>query len=413
MLSEAFVVGRVPTEALRKPSEDFRPNLSPLRTSSTASGWSQFVTAGALLAAAALRLGRRRNRATREEPAAATASLVPQAFSGATILVNTGLDARKAAQSTSGVTMRFKYLRQRRMKDYGRHSGHNKPDWMHWSGTGWKRRGIWTRDKKVELWLKWSVEMQNKPKTSHRVARREVMRKFKLMKRDRAVQRMFNIQTWRERMRANAKMHGLEYRELREEIKEKKIHLNRKMMSELGIYDRNVLSTIIQVAVPDWRERVVEKENEGIKKTYTTEELDSIALPYLESQYADLYTDPCIRFNRTVTDWGVEYTIDSGNDEKSWADMIAQTPELANFQVPDHWVQDTLKQEEEVPLEMAFAPRDETLDPLYNKYMREVRATQEAREEALAAGKSPKDLGLREEPLKREDWFEGKPQSWL
>jgi len=299
------------------------------------------------------------------------------------------------------------------MNNYGTHNGRNKPDRLHWSGTGWKKGGIWKRDRKVEKWLKWAVSFNGLAKTGPKCAKRWVMRLFKNMKTCRWIDRKTRRNTWKWRIKANAMLHGIEYDEMKIRLKEACIWLNRKSLSELGVYDRNVLSNVFQVAVPNWRERKVEYDNKGKKKMYTTEELDAIALPYLEDQYAELYTDPCIRFNRTVTDWGVEYTIDSGKDEKSWADMIAQSPELANFQVPDHWVQDSMKQEEEVPLELAFGPRDETLDVAYKQYKDQVRKVQAAREEALAEGKSPKDVGMREVPLTREDWFAPKPQSWL
>jgi len=358
--------------------------------------------------AATLRLGQRRRRATHDQPN--VVEIRPSLFSGATPYENLGLDARKAVNN-SRVTRNYVYKAPKRPDGYGQHGG-RRPKHLPWQATGWKKMGIWKKDRKVEMWLKWSVNQSNQERTNFGPAKRVVMRRFKLQRQARKNRRFQLEQISRTRMEAQAANHGMKYGFLKNAFKENYVILNRRTLSELGIYDQNVLTTVIEETVPDWRERV-EATNTDSKKTYSIEELDSLALPYLETQYPELYTDACIRFNRQVTDWGIEYTIDSGTDEKAWADLIAQTPELANFQIPDHWTQDSNKQEEEVPLEAYFAPKDEELDRQYRQYMGEVRKLQANREEELESGKSPKDLGLREEPLTRDAWFEGKPQSWL
>jgi len=360
------------------------------------------------VAAAALRLGQRRRRATHDQPNVVE---IRPSFSGATPFENLGLDSRKAVK-ISRVTRNYVFKARPHRQSYGMHGG-RRPKHLPWSGTGWKKMGIWRRDRKVEMWLKWTVNQWNKARWSFKIAKRMGMRRFKLAQQNKKDNRETIRQMWHTRMEAQAKNHGMSFSLLQRLFRENCVVLNRKMISELGVYDQHVLTTVIQETVPNWKKMVKRWNNKGKKKTYSIEELDSLALPYLETQYPELYTDACIRFNRQVTDWGVEYTIDSGTDEKAWADLIAQTPELANFQIPDHWTQDSNRQEEEVPLEEYFAPKDEDLDRKYASYMKEVRKLQASREEDLASGKSPKDLGLREEPLSRETWFEEKPQSWL
>merc|ERR1712032_155932 len=90
----------------------------------------------------------------------------------------------------------------------------------------------------------------------------------------------------------------------------------------------------------------------------TQKELDDVFIPYLESKIPRLYVDDNIRFNRKVSKWGMSYTVDFGS-KANWQEMLLKTPELANFNLPDHWVENANAQFPHMPVHLV---------PIMNKY---------------------------------------------
>eukprot|EP00913_Durusdinium_trenchii_P035087 g32822.t2 len=129
---------------------------------------------------------------------------------------------------------------------------------------------------------------------------------------------------------------------------------------------------------------------------------------YLEATIPELYTDPRIRFNRQVKDWGVEYTIDVG-DEEEWRDILPKMPELANFQLPDHMLNNSRRQLEdgrwwrstvpehrpEVPVQERYRIPDENTNKEYAKFMKKVRDFQADEEAKKEKGEKVACLALR------------------
>ncbi|CAJ1344667.1 unnamed protein product, partial [Effrenium voratum] len=89
---------------------------------------------------------------------------------------------------------------------------------------------------------------------------------------------------------------------------------------------------------------------------------------YIEATIPEIYTDPALRFNRKVQDWGVEYTVDFGDPEE-WRDALPKLPEMANFKLPDHLLNNSRRQLEEVPVQQRFKVPDEETDKKYRDFM--------------------------------------------
>merc|ERR1719401_1541012 len=163
------------------------------------------------------------------------------------------------------------------------------------------------------------------------------------------------------------------------------IRINRKIMSQLGVYDPGVFTNIMNVAIPEWEEI----KNKRFKKpeVWTTEKLDAVTIPMLEKQVPELYTDEHIRFNRKVHDYGVEYTVQMG-DPEGWREMLPQMPELANFNIPDHWMGNANAEMEGLPLDLMPVP-------------------EHLEKERKERGEK---VWPKKEGVSREDWFKEEPQ---
>merc|ERR1712039_448757 len=170
---------------------------------------------------------------------------------------------------------------------------------------------------------------------------------------------------------------------------------------------RPVFTSIMSVVASRWPD-MLEKYNEK-PKTYTLKEMDDIAIPWLERQLPQIYTDNNVRFNRKVADHGaVEYTVDFGDPEQ-WREYLPQTPELANFNIPDHWIKDANRALEPWKLDYFNFPGEKNDNKDYIKVMQSAKASQEEEAEKKEQGQ-PNRL-TREGS--REDWFSEEPQSWF
>jgi len=260
------------------------------------------------------------------------------------------------------------------------------------------------------MWLKYSLDnMHKRRRNCYRLARQAVMQALKRKYRSRRLFKRERRQLWVQRVGNNSKLHGIPYNQFICKLKEANININRKILSQLGIYDRAVFTNVVQTAAPNWKELKEIEENKGKKELMTVEELDNIAIPYIEATIPEVYTDPTIRFNRQVKDWGVEYTIDVGDPEE-WRDQLPKLPELANFQLPDHMLNNSRRQLEEIPPAQRFRLPDESKDTKYAAFMDKVRAFQKDEEEKEARGEA---IRPKKEGVSRESWFDDEPQTWF
>lgn len=266
---------------------------------------------------------------------------------------------------------------------------------------------MYTRYKRRDMWLSLSTTYKNRSRNCFRIAKQAVMHALKKQYRSRRLFKRERRSLWIMRVGANSRLHGVPYCEFISKLKIANVNINRKILSQLGVYDRAVFTNVLEVAVPDWKE--VKAKKDFIREPYTTEELDSYGIPYIEKVVPELYTDETIRFNRTVRDWGVEYTVDMGTAEE-WRELLPKMPELANFNLPDHMMGNANAELEDIPLELAMTvpPHLESND--YIKFMNQVRATWAEDEEKKARGEKTWPKG---KDLKREDWFKEEPQSWF
>lgn len=271
------------------------------------------------------------------------------------------------------------------------------------------RRPKRAMERRRELWLKHSETFSNRRRNCHRLAKQAVMHALKSRNRSRRLFKRERRKLWIQRVGNNSKLHGIPYNQFICKMKEANININRKILSQLGVYDRAVFTNVVQLAEPNWKQLKEIEDNKGKKEMMTVEELDNIAIPYIEATIPEVYTDPTIRFNRQVKDWGVEYTIDVGDPEE-WRDQLPKLPELANFQLPDHMLNNSRRQLEEVPVQQRFKLPDEDLDPKYKNFMDKVRAFQEDEAEKEAKGE---EIRPKREGISRESWFDDEPQTWF
>ncbi|CAE7884581.1 rplT, partial [Symbiodinium sp. KB8] len=117
--------------------------------------------------------------------------------------------------------------------------------------------------------------------TCHRIAKQAVMYALKMRYRSRRVFKRTRRELWIKRVSNNSKLHGVRYNVFICRLKEKNININRKILSQLGVYDRAVFTNVLETAIPEWKQLKEEADNRGKKKEYTIKELDDIAIPPL------------------------------------------------------------------------------------------------------------------------------------
>ncbi|CAE7234589.1 rplT [Symbiodinium sp. CCMP2592] len=113
----------------------------------------------------------------------------------------------------------------------------------------------------------------------HRIAKQAVMYALKMRYRSRRVFKRTRRELWIKRVSNNSKLHGVRYNVFICRLKEKNININRKILSQLGVYDRAVFTNVLETAIPEWKQLKEEADNRGKKKEYTVKELDDIAVP--------------------------------------------------------------------------------------------------------------------------------------
>lgn len=276
----------------------------------------------------------------------------------------------------------------------------------------WKgRSGRYPKIRRYEMWIKyaenWS-ETSGRRRNCFRTSKQAVMKALKNKYRSRRVFRREIRTQWIHRVRNNAALHGVRYSKLINKMKEANININRKILQQLGVYDRAVFTNVLEAAIPWWRSWKESSDNYGKKKELSIEEIDTMTIPYLEQAFPNLYTDPCIRFNRKEHSYGVEYTVDVG-DAEEWREYLPKTPELANFEIADHMVKDANMGKENPPPELFLRQFDEEKEPTYKRMMDKVRAQWAEEEEKIERGETV----VKKEGMSRDSWYEKEPQSWF
>lgn len=272
---------------------------------------------------------------------------------------------------------------------------------------GKTKRGMYAVWRRKDMWMQHAKLFKGRQRTVHRQARQAVMDAFKKKYKSRRLFKRERRQLWIMRCNANAKLHGISYSYFMCKCKEANININRKILSQIGIYDRAIFTNLVDLAVPDWKE--IKAKKDYVAPGYSVEQVDDIMLPHIERIVPEIYTDANIRFNRQVKEGFVEYTIDMG-DPEMWREVLPKMPELANFNLPDHWMQNANTEQETLTLDMVnVPPGQESKD--YRMFIQKVRREQWIDEnKRIPAGEK---TWPRKEGVSREDWFKEDPQTWF
>jgi len=271
---------------------------------------------------------------------------------------------------------------------------------------GKTKRGPYARWRRKEMWLNLSKNFKGKQRNLHRLARQTVMDSMKKKYKSRRLFKRERRKLWIMRCNANCKLHGQTYSWFISKAKEANININRKILAQLGIYDRGIFTNIMDLAIPNWK--AVKARREYVNPGYSVEQRDDIMIPYIEKCVPEIYTDANIRFNRKVLDGGmIRYTVDMGTPE-DWREVLPKMPELANFNLPDHWMRNPNAEDEPFTLDMVTVPEgDESKD--YRRFQYRV-AQEKARDKKRAEAGEP--TWPTKEGVSRKDWFADEPQSW-
>lgn len=264
-----------------------------------------------------------------------------------------------------------------------------------------------------ELWLKYAHHFFDDQSKTYKWAIQKVRHNFCMQMNSRKQMKHRMKRIWKIRLDNNCRLHGFKMQQFQGARKVHKVTLNRKILTQLGVIDRAVLTNVFDIVVPSWPKRLAHKtapppscstsDPEYVKK------MDDAAIGLLEREHPDLYTSPNIRFNRKVyPDGRIRYSVAQG-EPSWWQETLPRQPELANFELPDHWIRDANAQKEAIPVDLL--PAIYEVDGEKHAKLKEQYDAQIAEEDRLAAeeGKEIK----RKEGVSREDWFKDEPQSWF
>jgi len=252
----------------------------------------------------------------------------------------------------------------------------------------------------------WSPDSRARSRNCYSLARKAAINLLQRRVRNKVILRRNIRKTWIRRLNAMAGLHGLSYSYLICRLKLKNINLNRKMLSAIGIYDRGAFTSIIEAIKPSWRQILAEKNTPPAHLTdLTIEQRDAMMIPWIEKEHPDLYTNPAIRFNRKVAEDVVTYTVDIGKPEE-WKEILPRSPELANYNLPDHWITNAndwqAKEDIRPATRILVSQGPPEMELLRFKNLR----AQMEKDNANNPNKPKK------EAVNREDWFKDDPQSW-
>lgn len=265
------------------------------------------------------------------------------------------------------------------------------------------------KERRNVLWmyytkLAWAPTSKNRNRNCYRLARGHAMLILKSKMRNKIVGRRVIRTTWVRRLNAMSRLHGISYARFICRLKLTNVNLNRKMLSAIGVYDRGAFTSIVEACVPDWRQ-ILEKKNTPPPEL-TIEERDQMMIPWIEKEHPDLYTNPAVRFNRKVAGDVVSYTVDIGKPEE-WREILPRSPELANYNLPDHWLQNANDWQAKEDIK----PSTRVLVSQGPDDMELLRFKQARKQEAKLDKKDPNRP--KKQGINREDWFKDEPQSWF
>merc|ERR1719253_618163 len=236
---------------------------------------------------------------------------------------------------------------------------------------------------------------------------------LKSRRRHRFVLRKQRRALWIHRLRNVCSLHACRYNNLICGLKTNRVNLNRKILSQLAIYDRGVASNVFDMVQPGWRRKLKRRDRvRGEIDVRTDKKLqkkaDDAMIPYLEKRFPRIYTDDTIRFNRKVFKWGVQYAISYG-DKKYWQEVLPKTPELANFNIADHQL--TRPNEQLAPTTLSLLPFIDQYTPNPEKEQVQLGVTSQ---EPYELDENGEPIIKDERPgISRESWFDEEPQSWF
>merc|ERR1719362_1269082 len=127
------------------------------------------------------------------------------------------------------------------------------------------------------------------PSQQFRKSRQDVMHDLKRQYKQRRLFKRERRALWIMRVSANCKLHGVRYDQLIHCLLRKDIIINRKILAQLGIYDRPIFTNIMSLAIPDWKEQLQRKMHPP-KKEVSIEERDDIMITHIERMFPELYT---------------------------------------------------------------------------------------------------------------------------
>jgi len=359
-----------------------QPVPQNLRGEAESTAWPQLAAVTGAFAAAASAVGRRRRIAAASKGAGST-QLGVLALGQQPVQAHLAAARGNAAASTTGRGARIV------VKNGGK-----------------TKRGMYARFRRKDMWLNLSKNFKGRQRNVHRFARQAVMDALKKKYRSRRLFKRERRKLWIMRCNANAKLHGISYSYFIMKCKEANVNINRKILSQLGVYDRCVFTNIVDLACPNWQE--IKAKKNYVSPGYSVEQIDDVMIPYIEKTVPEIYTDANIRFNRQVKEGRVEYTVDMG-DPEMWREVLPKMPELANFNLPDHWMKNANAEHEMLPLSMITVPKGQESDD-YMSFMYRVKKEQmldKVRE------KEGEKTWPKKEGVTREDWFKEEPQSWF
>merc|ERR1719277_2859503 len=137
--------------------------------------------------------------------------------------------------------------------------------------------GPYAKMRKQELWLQYSKKFTGRQRNCYRLAQPAVLKALKQRKWSRKLFKRDRRSLWIMRVNSNCKLHGVQYSQFISDCKDKNINLNRKILSQLGIYDRAVFTNIMNVSTPSWPKMKERKERKP--KEWTVKEIDDVTIP--------------------------------------------------------------------------------------------------------------------------------------
>ena len=109
------------------------------------------------------------------------------------------------------------------------------------------KRGVTTKQKHNAV-KKATKGAQHTPRTSYRIGKQTVLRGLQYAYRDRRNRKRDFRRLWVQRINAAARQNGTTYSLLMKALKDKRIHLNRKMLSELAFAHPEAFSELVKKA---------------------------------------------------------------------------------------------------------------------------------------------------------------------